>query len=54
LKGDWDAVAIPKSGCVAQDTAIIPVPARKLRLETPSMFLLLLITTLVEWHTSSC
>jgi hypothetical protein len=40
LKGDREVVAMPKSGCVAQAAAVIPAPARKLRLETPSMFLL--------------
>src|ERR1700733_327185 len=40
LKGDCDAPAMPKSGRVAQNAAVIPAPARKLRLETPSMFLL--------------
>jgi hypothetical protein len=33
---------MPNSGCVAQAAAAIPAPARKLRLETPSMFLLFL------------
>jgi hypothetical protein len=40
LKGDCDAAAMPKSGRVAQAAAVIPAPARKLRLETPSMNLL--------------
>src|SRR5260370_1502514 len=40
LKGDCDADALPKSGRVAQAAAAIPAPAIKLRLETPSMFLL--------------
>jgi len=31
---------MPKSGRVAQAAAAIPAPARKFRLETPSMFLL--------------
>src|SRR5258705_11513208 len=39
LKGDCDAVAIPKSGGAAQAAAVIPAPAIKLRLETPLMFL---------------
>jgi hypothetical protein len=38
LKGDFDADAMPKSGRVAQAAAAIPAPARKFRLETPSMF----------------
>jgi hypothetical protein len=40
LKGDCDAVGMPKSERVAQAAAVIPAPARKFRLETPSMFLL--------------
>src|SRR5258708_14159979 len=40
LKGDCDADDMPKSGRVAQAAAVIPAPARKLRLETPSMNLL--------------
>src|SRR5271154_3579038 len=42
LNGDCDAAAMPKSGCVAQDAAVIPTPARKLRRETASMSLLML------------
>src|SRR5580698_9240977 len=38
LKGDCEAFVVPKSGRVAQAAAVIPAPARKLRLETPSMF----------------
>jgi hypothetical protein len=33
---------MPKSGRVVQAAAVIPAPTRKLRLETPSMFLLFL------------
>src|ERR1700730_16857663 len=40
LKGDCDGAPMPKSGRVAQNAAVIPAPARKLRLETPSMNLL--------------
>src|SRR5882757_3386477 len=40
LKGDCDVAAMPKSGCAAQAAAVIPAPAIKLLLETPSMVLL--------------
>src|SRR5439155_17250617 len=40
LTGDCDATAIRKRGRAAKAAAVIPAPAIKLRLETPSMFLL--------------
>src|SRR5258707_6021600 len=42
LNGDCDAVAMPKSGRAEQPAEVIPAPAIKLRLETPSMSLLFL------------
>src|ERR1700734_3162330 len=42
LKGDCDAAVMQKSGRAAKAATVSPAPARKLRLETPSMLILIL------------